>query len=294
MVGFFLLNRHPARLYLGESGAQMVAIFLFLGSMTFRSSPSAGVDSIALFFALGVPILDTLLAILRRVGRRTGLMVPDREHLHHRLGRLGMSHPNISRFLHILTLYLCGIAYAYGRFQVFNAQALALALTGVGINLFLLRQAEKKLYSYLANFASHMLTVIDANLQDSLSLISRRKSLESSGAAFVMFQIDLSHCIGNLLEKSPGRIQSFYGKLGHALRGMDDLREVHFESSRVAVVLQRLRAGENPAWAEATLRTDLTQFEVNEKIDLGLHLNNAIRHLPVPTAQDEQPTTAVA
>ncbi len=110
MLGFYVWNRHPARIYLGEAGALVIGIFLFLGSMGFqRSSP--GADTVALFFAMGVPILDTLLAITRRLGRGTGLMVADREHLHHRLGRLGLSHPNISRFLHFLTLYLCGIAF---------------------------------------------------------------------------------------------------------------------------------------------------------------------------------------
>ena len=281
VLGFYLWNRHPARIYLGEAGAQAVAVFLFLGTMTFSHSASPGLDIVALFFALGVPILDTLLAILRRFSRGTGLMVADREHLHHRFGRLGLSHPNISRFLHFLTLYLCGVAYCFLQLETLSVAALSLALAGLGINLFLLNLAEKKLYSYLANFASHMLRVIDNGGADPLSLQLRRRSLEEAGLAHVAFRVNLSHCVGNLLERSPGRIQSFYGKLGDALRGENEGREVHFESSRSVIVLQRLLPGGlEPGRIAFELRAELERFEQRERIDLGLHLAQSIRRLP--------------
>ena len=274
LIGFYVWNRFPARLYLGESGAQMAGILLFLASMSFRHSPSAGVDMVVLFLTLGVPILDTSLAIIRRLGRRTGLMVPDREHLHHRMGRLGLSHPNISRFLHGLAVYLCGLAYAYMQLPNFSSAALALAIAGLGINLFLLNLAEKKLYVYLANFASHMLGMLDSNSHESVSMTARQRSFERAGVPYVVFRLDLSHCVGNLLERSPGRIQSFYGTLAEAIRGNPASREVHFESSRVTKILQRVQPGESPASAQATLRADLESFELRERIDLGLHLGS--------------------
>ncbi|MGZ3703488.1 MAG: MraY family glycosyltransferase, partial [Bdellovibrionota bacterium] len=225
LAGFYVLNRHPAKIYLGESGAQLAGIMLFLGSMSFHSHTSAAVDISALFFALGVPILDTLLAIIRRVKRKTGLMVADREHLHHRLGRLGLSHPNISRFLHALTIYLCGVAYAFLQCSTFSPFALALALTGLGINLFLLSLAERKLYFYLANFASHMIQMLDHKGKDTLALATNQRKFDRDGNPYVVFRLSLNHCVGNLLERSPGRIQTFYGKLGEAIRGMPEYRE---------------------------------------------------------------------
>lgn len=290
LLGFYIWNRHPAKIYLGESGAQLAGIFMFLGAMTYHRSPSAAVDVVTLFFAMGVPILDTTLAILRRVARRTGMMTPDREHLHHRLGRLGLSHPNISRFLHALTIYLCGIGYAFGYLEAFSVPALALALGGLGINLFLLSLAESKLYFYLANFASHMLRVLDANGPDPFTILARRRNLESHGDAYAVFRLDLSYCVGNLLEKSPGRIQNFYSKLGDAIRGTGSDREAHFESSRVAVVIERIPAGRTVEYAESSLRADLARFEENERIDLGLHLVGALEQMPEPV----QPRAAVA
>lgn len=264
----------------------MAGIFLILGSMTYHRSESAAVDMISLFFALGVPILDTLLAIVRRAGRKTGMMTPDREHLHHRLGRLGMSHPNISRFLHALTAYLCGIAFAYGYLPELSVPALALALTGLGINLVLLSVAERKLFYYLANFASHMLGMLDSNGPDPFAIHARRRSLEASGEPHAVFRLDLSYCVGNLLEKSPGRIQNFYAKLGDSIRGEPRFRELHFESSRVAVILEKIPVGKTADWAEATLRADLARFEERERIDLGLHLPACLEALP------EEPETS--
>jgi|GEM_PF-5005436 len=52
ILGFYLWNRHPARIYLGETGAQAMGIFLFLAAMSFqRASP--GADTVALFFRNG-------------------------------------------------------------------------------------------------------------------------------------------------------------------------------------------------------------------------------------------------
>lgn len=284
LVAFFLWNRYPAKIYLGETGAQLVAIFLFLGSMTFRHSMSSGIDSVALFFALGVPILDTLLAILRRATRGIGLMVPDREHLHHRLGRLGLRHENIVRFLHFLTCYLCAIGYAFLQFSKLTVPTLVLALTGLGINLALLWLAERKLYSYLAHFSSHMLGVLDSNVQESRALQAKLWEYRGSGTQHVLFRIDLSHCVTSLLERSPERIQSFYGKLSRAIRGAEGGREVQFESSREVLVLQCTPRGLNVERVEKALRDDLERFEHSERVDLGLHLDSCLQRVELDNA----------
>ncbi len=280
ILGFYLWNRHPAKIYLGETGAQVLGIFIFLAAMSFQHS-SPGADTVALFFVMGVPILDTLLAIARRFSRGTGLMVADREHLHHRLGRLGLSHPNIPRFLHFLTLYLCGVAYCFLQIGEIKPAALVLALTGLGINLFLLWLAERKLYHYLSNFASHMLRTIDSSDAHTLSLRLRRRVIAESGFRNIAFRLDLSLCVGNLLEKSPARIHTFYGKLAEALRGTADIREVHFENSRTAIILQKLLPDQqDPASLTFALRADLERFEERERIDLGLHLAGSLVILP--------------
>jgi UDP-GlcNAc:undecaprenyl-phosphate GlcNAc-1-phosphate transferase len=61
------------------------------------------------FFILGVPILDTLFAIVRRAARRAGVTEADREHLHHRLIRLGHGQRRAVLILWAWTAILAGI-----------------------------------------------------------------------------------------------------------------------------------------------------------------------------------------
>jgi len=60
------------------------------------------------FFILGVPIVDTLFAILRRASRRAGLATADKEHLHHRLMRLGHGQRRSVLILWLWTAILSG------------------------------------------------------------------------------------------------------------------------------------------------------------------------------------------
>jgi UDP-GlcNAc:undecaprenyl-phosphate GlcNAc-1-phosphate transferase len=58
---------------------------------------------------LGVPILDTVLAIIRRAARRTGVASADKDHLHHRLMRLGHGHRRSVLILWAWTALLSGL-----------------------------------------------------------------------------------------------------------------------------------------------------------------------------------------
>jgi UDP-GlcNAc:undecaprenyl-phosphate GlcNAc-1-phosphate transferase len=86
------------------------------------------------FFILGVPILDTLFAIIRRAKGRTGVAVADKQHLHHRLMRLGHGQRRSVLILWAWTAILSGIALwpVYSNrdagFVPFGAAALAVAL----------------------------------------------------------------------------------------------------------------------------------------------------------------------
>ena len=100
-LGFLPHNIHPARMFMGDAGALMLGLLMasstivvggqiddqFSGQTYFFFAPM-----VIPFFILGVPILDTLFAILRRTVRRAAISTPDKEHLHHRLMRLGHGH----------------------------------------------------------------------------------------------------------------------------------------------------------------------------------------------------------
>ena len=100
-VGFLPYNLHPARVFMGDGGALFLGLLMAASTMSVGGRPTAEFSGQAFFFfaplfiplvILGVPMVDTAFAILRRAVRRRGLSAPDKEHLHHRLMRLGHGH----------------------------------------------------------------------------------------------------------------------------------------------------------------------------------------------------------
>ena len=100
-VGFLPFNVHPARIFMGDCGALMLGVLMAASTMSVGGSTDAAFSGQSFFFLaplfiplviLGVPIIDTVFAILRRATKRSGLATADKEHLHHRLLRLGHGH----------------------------------------------------------------------------------------------------------------------------------------------------------------------------------------------------------
>jgi UDP-GlcNAc:undecaprenyl-phosphate GlcNAc-1-phosphate transferase len=99
-LGFLPHNFHPARAFMGDAGALFLGLLMAVGTMVIggRSTPVSG--QTYFFFAplfipvfiLGVPIADMAFAFVRRTARRQGFHSPDKEHVHHRLLRLGHGH----------------------------------------------------------------------------------------------------------------------------------------------------------------------------------------------------------
>lgn len=90
-LGFLVYNFYPANIFMGDTGAlflgYMIAVLSLLGfkSVTF-------ISFIIPIIILGVPISDTLFAIIRRIIQKRPLASPDKAHLHHCLLLIGLSH----------------------------------------------------------------------------------------------------------------------------------------------------------------------------------------------------------
>jgi UDP-GlcNAc:undecaprenyl-phosphate GlcNAc-1-phosphate transferase len=88
-LGFLRHNLRPGRIFMGDGGSLFLGLVLAAGSIPEAGEATRGVDLLAPVVALGVPILDTALAIARRAARGTPLFAGDRDHLHHRLVAAG-------------------------------------------------------------------------------------------------------------------------------------------------------------------------------------------------------------
>ena len=100
-LGFLPHNFNPARIFMGDGGALMLgglmagATMLVGGQTSVESSGQVFFFFAPLFipfFVMGIPIIDTAFAIVRRARKRSGLAEADKDHLHHRLMRLGHGH----------------------------------------------------------------------------------------------------------------------------------------------------------------------------------------------------------
>lgn len=114
LLAFLWFNFPPARVYLGDGGAYFlgfqIAIFAIVGS----NKGTVAAALIAPLFVLGLPIVDASIAILRRGLRGLPLFRADRNHLHHRLLRTGMSRRQV-----VLSLYGVSLVFLVMGFVAF-------------------------------------------------------------------------------------------------------------------------------------------------------------------------------
>ncbi|MCI6871908.1 glycosyltransferase family 4 protein [Streptococcus hyointestinalis] len=91
IAGFFPYNYHPASIYLGDTGALFIGFMIGVLSLQGLKNSTA-VAVVTPVIILGVPILDTVVAIIRRTLSGQKFYEPDKLHLHHRLLSMGFSH----------------------------------------------------------------------------------------------------------------------------------------------------------------------------------------------------------
>ncbi|MDA8335180.1 MAG: MraY family glycosyltransferase [Peptococcaceae bacterium] len=91
-LGFLWYNFHPARIFLGDGGSMLLGFLLASMAVMGPAKDATGISVIVPLVILGIPLADTLFAVVRRAHRHLPIMQPDREHLHHRLLDLGLNH----------------------------------------------------------------------------------------------------------------------------------------------------------------------------------------------------------
>ena len=133
LAGFLPYNLHPARLFLGDSGATAIGFCLGAFALKGGSTLSSGFAALVPVFIMGLPIADTLIAIARRTiirleHRTGGVFVADRNHIHHRLLAHGIDHGRA-----VLILYGAGLVCAVGAFGSMFLQARHAALFIVAV-----------------------------------------------------------------------------------------------------------------------------------------------------------------
>ena len=111
VLGFLLFNWYPAKIYLGDGGAYSLGFLIAVsGLISPMHKVSTGIAIVVPVLAAGLPIIDTILVIIRRVATRRGVFSPDRGHLHHVLLDSGISHQQVVIGLYSVCCIFCSIA----------------------------------------------------------------------------------------------------------------------------------------------------------------------------------------
>jgi len=106
ILGFLPHNLYPARIFMGDNGSMFLGFNLAVLSIL---GLGKGVTAISLFIPVlivGTPLLDTLLAVVRRLINHRPLFQADKQHLHHCLLGLGLSQRKTVLILYLVNLCL--------------------------------------------------------------------------------------------------------------------------------------------------------------------------------------------
>jgi len=105
--GFLFFNFPPARIFMGDTGSHFLGITLAAVSLLENRKGTAAVTLLLPIVALAVPIVDGVVAFVRRLWRGKPVFRADAGHIHHRLLRLGLS-PRQALFLLWAVCAVCG------------------------------------------------------------------------------------------------------------------------------------------------------------------------------------------
>jgi UDP-GlcNAc:undecaprenyl-phosphate GlcNAc-1-phosphate transferase len=146
-VGFLPHNfPHKARIFMGDAGAMLLGLLMAASTMSVVGQTQNTFSGKTYFFfapicipfvILGIPMLDTAFAIIRRAGRRANPAVPDKNHLHHRLMRLGHGHTRAVVILWIWTALLSALVL-YPSLAGRNTVLVPIGIVALGVALYTL------------------------------------------------------------------------------------------------------------------------------------------------------------
>lgn len=194
--GFLIFNLPPARIFLGDGGAYLIGFFIASVSLFTSNKGSIIGALLVVIIALGVPILDTLFAIIRRAIRGVSIFNADAEHIHHRLILLGYSKGGA-----LAAMYSVCLALSLVGLSILMTKGVALPM--VGALLFLLALGAARYLGYIRSWSNFRSQISDA--------MERRRQREFFRAYGRVLDFEVERCTD---------LQSFSTLFQHGLERM--------------------------------------------------------------------------
>ncbi len=159
LIGFLKYNFNPAKIFLGDSGSLFLGFILAFLSLQSSTKGSTAFSILIPILALGVPVLDTLMAMLRRMlkwflpeqklkssafGKLHSMFLPDRRHIHHQLLAQGLSQREA-----VMVLYFVSLAFGACAFLI-TAGSINSSFIIIGVGIFAASAARKLGYKEMS------------------------------------------------------------------------------------------------------------------------------------------------
>ena len=133
-IGFLPFNFNPAKIFMGDGGSQLLGFSIAAVSIMGAVKSATLVVVLIPAVVLGLPIFDTLMAIVRRTARHQSIGTADKEHLHHRILKAGFGQRRAVLLMYCVSGIMGIIAVLYSRglyIECIGLLAIAVMIVGV-------------------------------------------------------------------------------------------------------------------------------------------------------------------
>lgn len=145
-LGFLPYNFNPAKTFMGDVGSNFLGFTLATVSIMGFAKGYTVIAIIAPILAMGVPLFDTIFAMLRRIAKGQPPLRPDGAHIHHRLIKHGFTQRQAVLILYTVTSICCIIAVLIVSANVWKVVLLVIAtICFITIGILSIRKSKKTL-----------------------------------------------------------------------------------------------------------------------------------------------------
>ena len=137
-IGIYFFNSHPAKLFLGDSGAQTLGFIL--AAIAIIYNPSKGFQSSSWFLPILIfymPLFDLVLVVLSRIKRKKKIYKASRDHTFHRLSNLNIPINHSVLIIHGISLVMSMIGYLCLNLSILNANIIFIFTIVIGALAFI-------------------------------------------------------------------------------------------------------------------------------------------------------------
>jgi len=120
VLGFLRHNFYPAKIFMGDSGSMFIGLLIAAMSLVSSQKTAIGFAILIPILALGYPILDTSLAVFRRLRAGKHIFTADREHIHHILIEYGYSQRKAVTILYVVCFCFAVMAFLFAQFNRYD------------------------------------------------------------------------------------------------------------------------------------------------------------------------------